>query len=138
MIKKPEKTQIRAKEGFVITALAWIIMSIIGAIPFILSGYIPSFTDAVFETASGFTTTGASILTDLEAIPRCLLFWRSFTHWIGGMGILVFMLIFIPSSADEMNIMRAESPGPSVEKMVPKVEKLHLSLCHYTVMTLVL
>ena len=122
-IKKPKKTNIRAKEGFAITGLAWLVMSIIGAIPFMTSGVLPNFTDAVFETASGFTTTGASVITDLEVVPRCILLWRSFTHWIGGMGILMFMLIFIPSNADEMNIMRAESPGPSVEKMVPKVRQ---------------
>ncbi len=120
---KPKKTNIRAKEGFAITGLAWLTMSIIGAIPFMTSGVLPSFTDAVFETASGFTTTGASVITDLEVVPRCILLWRSFTHWVGGMGILMFMLIFIPSNADEMNIMRAESPGPSVEKMVPKVRQ---------------
>ena len=138
-LKKPEKSQIRAREGFIITALTWIIMSMIGAIPFVVTGAIPSFTDAIFETASGFTTTGASILTDIEAMPKSLLFWRSFTHWIGGMGILVFMLAFVSSSADEMNIMRAESPGPSVEKMVPKVKETALILyAIYTVMTVVL
>ncbi|MCR5105366.1 MAG: TrkH family potassium uptake protein [Eubacterium sp.] len=136
---KPGKKAIRAKEGFVITALSWIVLSVVGAIPFVLCGYIPSITDAVFETASGFTTTGASILTDIESMPRCLLMWRSFTHWIGGMGILVFMLIFIPSNADEMNIMRAESPGPSVEKIVPRVRETALTLYTiYTVMTLAL
>ena len=136
---KPDKKAIRAREGMVITGLAWIILSIVGSLPFIISGAIPSFTDAVFETASGFTTTGASILTDLEVMPRCLLMWRSLTHWIGGMGILVFMIIFIPSSADEMNIMRAESPGPSVEKMVPKVRETALILYSiYFVMTVVL
>ena len=139
MYKKPQKTNIRAKEGFVITVLAWFIMSLIGALPFVISGVTKSYTDAVFETASGFTTTGASILSDLESIPHCILFWRSFTHWIGGMGILVFMMIFLPSSADEMNIMRAESPGPSVEKMVPKVRETAKTLyAIYTVMTLVL
>ena len=138
-IKKPSKTQIRAKEGFIITALAWIVMSIIGAIPFVVTGWIPSITDAIFETASGFTTTGASVLSGLEMFPRSLLFWRSFTHWIGGMGILVFMLAFASSSADEMNIMRAESPGPSVEKMVPKVrETAFILYAIYTVMTVLL
>ena len=132
-------SRIRAKEGFVITALAWIVFSAIGAIPFCISGFIPSFTDAMFETSSGFTTTGASILPNVEILPKCLLFWRSFTHWIGGMGILVFMLIFVQSSADEMNIMRAESPGPSVEKMVPKVRETALTLyAIYTTMTVIL
>lgn len=139
MVKKPEKKHIRAREGFVITGMAWVILSMVGALPFVLSGAIPSFTDAVFETASGFTTTGASIITDLESIPKCLLLWRSFTHWVGGMGILTFMLIFIPSNADEMNIMRAESPGPSVEKMVPKVRETAFILYSiYTVMTALL
>ena len=134
-----KNSRIRAKEGFVITALAWLVFSAIGAIPFCISGYIPSFTDAMFETSSGFTTTGASILPNVELLPKCLLFWRSFTHWIGGMGILVFMLIFVQSSADEMNIMRAESPGPSVEKMVPKVRETALTLyAIYTTMTVVL
>lgn len=134
-----KNTRIRAKEGFVITALAWIVFSAIGAIPFFISGYIPSFTDAMFETSSGFTTTGASILPNVELLPKCLLFWRSFTHWIGGMGILVFMLIFVQSSADEMNIMKAESPGPSVEKMVPKVRETALTLYGiYTTMTIIL
>ena len=138
-LKKPKKQTIRAREGFVITAMAWIILSVVGAIPFIVTGAIPSFTDAVFETASGFTTTGASVIPDLEIIPKCILLWRSFTHWIGGMGILMFMLIFIPSNADEMNIMRAESPGPSVEKMVPKVRETAKNLyIIYGVMTLVL
>ena len=133
---KPKKTMIRAREGFVITGLSWIIFSIVGAIPFIISGAIPSFTDAVFETASGFTTTGASVVTDLESMPRCILLWRSMTHWVGGMGILMFMLILIPSNADEMNIMRAESPGPSVEKVVPKVRETALLLYGiYTVLT---
>ena len=136
---KPKNNRIRAKEGFVITALVWLIFSIIGAIPFYATGNIKSFTDAIFETASGFTTTGASILRDVEAMPKCLLFWRSFTHWIGGMGILVFMLAFASSSADEMNIMRAESPGPSVEKMVPKVKETAIMLyAIYTVMTVTL
>lgn len=121
--KRRKGKGIHAKEGFIITALSWIIMSAVGAIPFVLSGWIPSFTDAMFEVVSGFTTTGASILTNIEALPRSLLFWRSFTHWIAGMGVLVFMLAVIPSSADEMNIMRAESPGPVVDKLVPKVRQ---------------
>lgn len=134
--RKPEKSQIRAKEGFVITAVTWLVMSIVGAIPFFASGEIASFTDAVFETASGFTTTGASILTDIEGMSKSLLLWRSFTHWIGGMGILVFMIAFVPSSADEMNIMKAESPGPSVEKMVPRVrETAFILYAIYTCMT---
>lgn len=138
ILKKRKHGRIHSKEGFVITAAAWIILSIVGALPFVFSGAIPSFTDAVFETASGFTTTGASILTNVEAMPHCLLFWRSFTHWIGGMGVLVFMLAVLPSSADEMNIMRAESPGPSVDKFVPKVRNTAFLLyAIYGVMTVV-
>ena len=139
LVKPKEGSRLRAKEGFVITALAWLVFSIVGALPFFITGAIPSLTDAIFETASGFTTTGASILTNVEAMPKCLLLWRSFTHWIGGMGILVFMLAFVSSSADEMNIMRAESPGPSVEKMVPKVRETAFMLyAIYTVMTIIL
>lgn len=118
---QPKSKKFYSKEGFVVTAFSWIVMSVMGAMPFWISGEINSFTDAVFETASGFTTTGASILVDIEEMCKCMLFWRSFTHWIGGMGVLVFMLIFLKSSADEMNLMRAESPGPSVDKLVPKV-----------------
>ncbi len=136
---KASNNRIRAKEGFVITAITWMVYSLIGAIPFFASGAIPSIADAVFETASGFTTTGASILLNVEAMPNCLLLWRSFTHWIGGMGILVFMLAFVPSGADEMNILKAESPGPSVEKMVPKVKETAFTLyAIYTAMTLTL
>ena len=120
-IIKPKSKKLHPKEGFIVTALSWLLMSLTGAMPFFISGEIPSFTDAVFETASGFTTTGASILTDIEGMARCMLFWRSFTHWIGGMGVLVFMLIFLKSTADEMNLMKAESPGPSVDKLVPRV-----------------
>ena len=110
------------KEGCVATALSWIIMSILGCLPFCLSGQIPSFTDALFETISGFTTTGASVVNDVEALDNCMLFWRSFTHWIGGMGVLVFLLAIVPmQGGSHMNLMKAESPGPSVGKLVPKV-----------------
>ena len=125
---KTKKEQIHAKEGFVITALSWLLLSLVGALPFWISGEIPRFTDAIFESASGFTTTGASILTDVEAMSHGLLFWRSLTHWIGGMGVLVFILAVLPSKADAMNIMRAESPGPSVEKMLPKVRQTAMLL----------
>lgn len=122
-IKKPSDSVFYLKEGCVITALSWIIMSIVGALPFTLSGQIPSFTDALFETISGFTTTGASILTDVEAVDKGMLFWRSFTHWIGGMGVLVFLMAVIPmSGGSNINLMRAESPGPSVGKLVPKMK----------------
>lgn len=111
-----------AKEGFVSVALSWIVLSIFGAIPFTLSGEIPVFTDALFETVSGFTTTGASILSDVEALSKCSLFWRSFTHWIGGMGVLVFILAVLPLTGGcNMHLMKAESPGPQVGKLVPKV-----------------
>lgn len=121
--KKPRDNVFYLKEGCVATSLCWIIMSIAGAVPFMLTGEIPSFTDAVFETVSGFTTTGASILTDVEALCRTSLMWRSFTHWIGGMGVLVFLLAIVPmNGGSHMNLMKAESPGPSVSKLVPKVK----------------
>ena len=118
--RKPTDTVFYLKEGCVATASSWIIMSIVGALPFYLSGVIPSFADALFETVSGFTTTGASILPEVESMPICYLFWRSFTHWIGGMGVLVFLLAVVPmSGGSHINLMRAESPGPSVGKFVP-------------------
>ena len=121
--KKPRSSIFYLKEGCVITALSWILLSLFGCLPFILSGEIPSFTDALFETISGFTTTGASILSDVESLSHCSLFWRSFTHWIGGMGVLVFLLAIVPmSGGSHINLMRAESPGPSVGKLVPKVK----------------
>lgn len=121
--KRPENTVFYAKEGFVAVALSWIVLSIFGALPFFLSGEIPVFEDALFEVISGFTTTGASILSDVEALSRCMLMWRSFTHWIGGMGVLVFILAVLPLAGGyNMHIMRAESPGPSVGKLVPKVK----------------
>ena len=121
--KKPTNTTIYLKEGCITTALSWIILSIFGALPFVFSREIPSFTDALFEVISGFTTTGASILSDVESLSHCMLFWRSFTHWIGGMGVLVFLLAIIPmSGGSHVNLMRAESPGPSVGKLVPKLK----------------
>ena len=112
-----------SREGLVIVALSWLVLSIMGAIPFVLSGAIPYPVDALFETVSGFTTTGASILTDVEVLPRCILFWRSFTHWIGGMGILVFILSILPLSGGyHMHLMKAESPGPEVSKLAPRVQ----------------
>ncbi len=115
-----------AKEGFVIVALSWIVMSLFGALPFWVSGAIPSYVDALFETVSGFTTTGATILygNEIESMSKCLLMWRSFTHWVGGMGVLVFIIAFLPlSGGRNINIMRAESPGPEVGKLVPKVRQ---------------
>ena len=121
--KQPANKVFYAKEGCVTVALSWIVMSLMGALPFVFSGVIPSIVDAMFETVSGFTTRGASILKDVEVLPRCMLFWRSFTHWIGGMGVLVFLLCLLPMSGGgySMNLMKAESPGPSVSKLVPKV-----------------
>lgn len=113
-----------AREGFAVVSTSWIILSIFGCLPFILTGEIPSFTDALFETISGFTTTGTSILTDVESLSHASLFWRSFTHWLGGMGVLVFLLALMPmTGGSHIHIMRAESPGPSVDKLVPKVRE---------------
>lgn len=121
--KKPKNYVFYLKEGCIATSLSWIVMSLVGCMPFWISGEIPSFTDAMFETVSGFTTTGASILTNVEALSHTALFWRSFTHWIGGMGVLVFLLAIIPlSGGSNINLMRAESPGPSVGKLVPKMK----------------
>lgn len=120
MAVKPKKSEMYNKEGFVIVAMLWIVFSIAGAMPFFISGEIPHFVDALFESISGFTTTGSTILTDVESLSHGMLFWRSFTHWIGGMGILVFVLAVLPSSKDSMYLMRAECPGPQVGKLVPK------------------
>lgn len=123
-IFKPKQIRIYAREGFVICGLSWILMSVFGAIPFILSGSIPSFIDAFFETASGFTTTGATILTEIHSLPKSILFWRSFTHWIGGMGILSFMIAIIPKSkGNSMYIMKAEVPGPKAGKVTSKISR---------------
>ncbi len=122
MISHPRSQMIFAREGFIIVALAWIAVSAVGALPFVISGDIPHYTDAFFETVSGFTTTGASILTDVEALSRGALFWRSFTHWIGGMGVLVLIMAIVPSKTGRnMHIMRAEMPGPIVGKLTPRV-----------------
>ena len=120
-LPRPEKRTIYAREGFVIVALSWILMSFFGALPFVFSGEIPSMIDAMFEVVSGFTTTGATILVNIEAMSKSLLFWRAFTHWLGGMGIIVFVLAFLPQKdMQSMHIMRAEVPGPSVGKLVSK------------------
>lgn len=121
-IKKANNNTFYLKEGCIATVLSWIALSFFGALPFVITGEIPHFTDAIFETVSGFTTTGASILSDVEALSHTSLFWRSFTHWIGGMGVLVFLLAIVPlSGGSNMNLMRAESPGPSVGKLMPKM-----------------
>ena len=120
--KKPKNKKLRARDGFVIVALSWVMLSIFGAVPFMLSGATDSYIDALFETVSGFTTTGSTIFGNVEVLPKAIIMWRSFTHWIGGMGILVFIMAFLPlSGGTNMYIMRAESPGPTVSKPVPKI-----------------
>ncbi len=122
--KKPVNRSFYAKEGLIAVSSSWIIISLFGALPFYISGSIPSFIDSLFEIVSGFTTTGASILTDVEVMEKGLLFWRSFTHWVGGMGFLVFIMSILPmSGADPLHMMRAESPGPTTEKLVPKARQ---------------
>lgn len=139
VLKKPKKQQLYAREGGVIVGLSWIVLSAFGAVPFVLTGEIPEYINALFETVSGFTTTGASILYDVEALSHASLMWRSFTHWVGGMGVLVFIMAFIPlSGAQNMHLMKAESPGPSVSKLVPRVKTTALLLYSiYFVLTLV-
>ena len=130
VLKKPRNMVFFEKEGFVTVAFSWIMLSIFGARPFCINGDIPNFTDALFETVSGFTTTGASILTNIEAMSRCGLFWRSFTNWVGGMGVLVFLLAIMPltKGGSPIHLLRAESPGPSVERLLPKVQNTALIL----------
>ena len=122
-IFKPADRTIYAREGFIIVALSWLVFSALGALPFVLSGEIPSYTDAFFETVSGFTTTGSSILTNVECLSRGLQFWRSFTHWIGGMGILVFVVALLNGVSDRsIHILKAEMPGPIMGKLVPRIK----------------
>jgi len=123
-IPKPKRNNLYQKEGFALTALVWIVMTLFGALPFVINKEIPNYIDACFEIMSGFTTTGASIVNDITTLSHSTLFWRSFSHWIGGMGVLVFVLIFIPESNDgsSMHLLRAESPGPSVGKIVSKMK----------------
>lgn len=129
---KNARRTFRAGEGLVCVGLSWVILSLHGCLPFILSGAIPNFIDALFETVSGFTTTGASILTEVESLPYGILYWRSFSHWLGGMGVLVFLLAMIPTmekgSGASMHILRAESPGPEVSKLVPHIRETALIL----------
>ena len=123
-LRSPKRSSLYARDGFAVVALAWVLMSVFGALPFVISGDIPHFVDAFFETVSGFTTTGASILTEIEPLGRGVLFWRSFTHWVGGMGVLVFVMAILPMSAGDghgMHLMRAEVPGPSVGKLVSRM-----------------
>ncbi|MBR7100233.1 MAG: TrkH family potassium uptake protein [Clostridia bacterium] len=137
---KPKNRFVYAKEGLVTVALAWLAVSLVGALPFVISGEIPNYIDALFETVSGFTTTGASILTDVESMSKGMLFWRSFTHWIGGMGVLVFFLAFSGKSDDRsIHILRAEMPGPIVDKVTPKARDTAIILyVIYMALTLVL
>ena len=136
---KPYNTRIYAKDGFVCVASAWLLMSLFGAFPFVFSGAIPNFVSAFFEAASGLTTTGATILTEIESLPRGVLFWRNFTQWVGGMGVLVFMLAILPLAGGQtMHLMRAEVPGPTKGKLVPKMKNSAMILYGiYIVMTLV-
>ncbi len=143
LIFRPDDTVIYSREGFVITALTWFAFSAVGALPFVISGEIPSYIDAFFETVSGFTTTGASILRNVEEMSRGLLFWRSFTHWVGGMGILVMVMAVLPMTTDRsIHIMRAEMPGPIVGKLVPRVRQtakiLYVIYIAFTLLEIVL
>ncbi len=137
---KPENRIIYAKEGLVIVALSWVVLSVFGAFPYYLSGEIPVFIDAVFESVSGFTTTGSSVVIDIESMSNSLLFWRSFTQWIGGMGVLVFVLMIGPlAGGRSMYIMKAEVPGPTVDKLVPKIQQSAMILYTiYIIMTIIL
>lgn len=127
--KKPTNKSFYAKEGFITVALGWIALSVSGALPFLISGEIPNVFNALFESISGYTTTGATILSDVESLSKGILFWRSFTHWIGGMGVLVFVLCILPlADGNNMHLMRAESPGPSVGKLVPKMRSTAMIL----------
>ena len=141
LVRLKTRDSISMREGFVICALGWIVMSFFGALPFYIGGSIPSFLDCWFETVSGFTTTGSTILTDVEALPHGLLYWRSFTHWIGGMGVLVFLLAIVPLSkgnGEFFNLMKAESPGPSVGKIRPKIsETAKITYLIYLVLTVI-
>ncbi len=128
-LQKPKDHRIYAKDGFVMVAGGWVLMSLFGALPFVLSGAIPSYIDALFETVSGFTTTGSSILTEIEGLPKGILFWRSFTHWVGGMGVLVLVLALFPNdNRRSMVLLRAEVPGPQKGKLVPKARQTALIL----------
>ncbi len=145
LLSRKAKKQFYAREGLVVVGFSWIAMGLVGALPFFVSGRIPNYINALFEIVSGFSTTGASILTDVEALGHGLLLWRSFSHWIGGMGVLVFLLAIIPTSGGEagftLHILRAESPGPTVNKMVPRMKRsamiLYLIYCALTVLDVI-
>lgn len=132
LICRGAPSSFNAKEGFVCVGVSWVVLSLLGCLPFVISGVIPNYIDALFEIVSGFTTTGASVLSDVESLPKSLLFWRSFTNWLGGMGVLVFLLAFTPNegrgSGMTVHLLRAESPGPDVGKLVPKMKKTALIL----------
>ena len=138
VIRKPKNRILYSRDGFALVAISWITLSIFGSLPFIFSGITTNYIDALFETVSGFTTTGASIFSDVEALPSSIIIWRSFMHWIGGMGVLVFVMAFLPlGGAHNLHIMRAESTGPSVSKLVPRVRKTAIILyALYIAMTL--
>ena len=138
-VLKPKNKQLFARDGFLIASASWLIMGLFGALPFVFSGAIPNYIDALFEIVSGFTTTGASILSEVESLPKSMIMWRSFSHWVGGMGVLVFIMVFLPlSGGQNMHIMKAESPGPSVSKLVPRVKDTAFILyAIYVVMTIV-
>ena len=138
-LRRPKNTVIYARDGLVVAALAWVLMSAFGALPFYLSREIPAYTDAFFEMVSGFTTTGSTILTDVEAMSHGMLFWRSFSHWVGGMGVLVFVMAVLPlTDGRAMHLMRAEVPGPSVDKLSSKLQDSAKILYKiYLVMTVV-
>ena len=135
---KPRNHVIYAKEGFIIVAFTWIMLSLVGAVPLVLSGAVTSYVDAFFEIVSGFTTTGASVIPDVEALTHGALFWRSFTHWVGGMGIIVFVMAILPNVSERpIHILRAEMPGPTVGKLVPRIKDTALILyIIYIAMTL--
>ena len=141
LLSRNNANRLTAREGFVCTAASWILMSLIGSLPFVISGEIPRFIDSLFEIVSGFTTTGASILGDVEALSRGMLYWRSFSHWVGGMGVLVFLLALSPSGKKNegftMHLFRAESPGPEVGKLVPKLRQTAIYLyCTYMALSI--
>ncbi len=128
-LKKPHNTRLYARDGFVIVSLGWIALSIFGAFPLLFSGAYPSYIDALFEIVSGFTTTGATVIKEIEALPKSILMWRSFSHWVGGMGVLVFVMAILPKSgAQNIHVMRAESPGPEVSKLVPRLRNTAIIL----------
>ena len=140
---KKKKTTINAKEGLAIVALGWVLMSLLGALPLFLSGSVPTYIDAIFETVSGFTTTGSTVIANVEVLPKGILFWRSFTHWIGGMGILVFTLALLPAlGIGGFQIFKAESPGPVAGKMAPRIRDtakiLYLTYFTFTIIQVIL